>query len=120
LRSGESIDQAIDAVKGLPVNGYLANCCAPESITKVIPRLKKSGARWIGGYANTFAPIPPDWILDGEKETDGLLTLRSDLDPDSYCAHAADWLAAGASVVGGCCGTRPAHIAKIRTLIDAG
>jgi S-methylmethionine-dependent homocysteine/selenocysteine methylase len=118
LRNGESIDQAIDAVKGLPVTGYLANCCAPESISRVMPQLKKSKAEWIGGYANTFAPIPQDWALDGEKETDGLLTLRSDLDPDRYCNHAADWLAAGATVIGGCCGTRPAHILRLRNLID--
>ena len=119
LRSGESIYQAINALKSLPVSGYLVNCCAPESITKVMPKLKASKVDWIGGYANTFAPIPEDWNLDGDKETDGLLTLRSDLDPDSYGTHAANWLAAGANVVGGCCGTRPAHIAKIRALIDA-
>jgi S-methylmethionine-dependent homocysteine/selenocysteine methylase len=119
LRSGESIDQAIDALKRLPVSGYLVNCCAPESITTVMPKLKASKVDWVGGYANTFAPIPEDWNLDGEKETDGLLTLRSDLDPDSYCNYAAEWLVAGASVVGGCCGTRPAHIARMRTLIDA-
>ncbi len=120
LRSGETIEQAIDALKNLPVSGYLANCCAPESITMAMPRLKASRAEWIGGYANTFAPIPEDWNLDGEKETDGLLTLRSDLDPESYCTHAVKWLAAGATVVGGCCGTRPAHVARMRALIDAG
>ncbi|MBW2298403.1 MAG: homocysteine S-methyltransferase family protein [Deltaproteobacteria bacterium] len=29
------------------------------------------------------------------------------MDPGSYAVHVADWLAAGATVVGGCCGTRP-------------
>ena len=43
---------------------------------------------------------------------------RSDLDPESYAAYVADWLANGATVVGGCCGTRPAHIARLRTLLD--
>jgi S-methylmethionine-dependent homocysteine/selenocysteine methylase len=118
LRSGESIADAVASLQDLPVSGFLVNCCAPESITSAIPRLAESGAEWIGGYANTFAPIPKDWTLDGKKETDGLLNLRSDLDPDSYCAHVADWLAAGATVVGGCCGTRPSHTAKMRSLID--
>jgi len=117
LRSGESVDAAVAALAGLPVNGCLVNCCAPESITRAMPRLAASGMPWIGGYANTFAPIPQDWTLDGDKETDGLLDLREDLDPQRYAAHAADWLAAGATVVGGCCGTRPAHIARIRTLM---
>jgi len=118
LRSGETVDEAITALQGLPVSGYLANCCAPESITTALPRLAASGIEWIGGYANTFAPIPQDWTLDGDKETDGSLTLRRELDPEGYAAHAADWLAAGATVVGGCCGTRPAHTAKVRALMD--
>jgi S-methylmethionine-dependent homocysteine/selenocysteine methylase len=117
LRSGDSIDDAVAALEGLPVSGFLANCCAPERVTDAMPRLIASGGEWIGGYANTFTPIPQDWTLGGEKETDGLLTLRSDLGPASYAVHVADWLAAGATVVGGCCGTRPAHIAKIRLLM---
>jgi len=119
LRSGESVAQAAAALKGLPVSGYLANCCAPESITRAMPGLVATGGEWIGGYANTFSPIPEDWTLGGEKETDGLLTLRTELDPGSYAAHAADWLAAGATVIGGCCGTRPAHIEKLRALVTA-
>ena len=86
------------------------NCCPPERITKVLPDLLATGARYFGGYANTFAPIPEDWTLDGDKDTDGWLTLRQDLDPESYGLHVADWLEAGATVVGGCCGTGPAHI----------
>ncbi len=118
LRSGETVEAAVAALRGLPVTGFLANCCAPESVTRAMSRLAAAGAEWVGGYANTFTPIPKDWALDGDKDTDGLLTLREDLDPDQYAAHVAHWLAAGATVVGGCCGTRPAHIAKLRTLID--
>ena len=119
LRSGETVEAAVAALRGLPVTGFLANCCAPESVTRAISNLAASKAAWIGGYANTFAPIPEDWTLSGDKDTDGLLTLREDLDPDHYAGHVADWLAAGATVVGGCCGTRPAHIAKMRALIDS-
>jgi len=118
LRSGQSVGAAASALEGLPVGGCLANCCAPESITRAMPCLTRLGVPWIGGYANTFSPVPQDWTLGGEKETDGLLGLRDDLDPERYAAHAADWLAAGATVVGGCCGTRPAHTARLRALID--
>jgi S-methylmethionine-dependent homocysteine/selenocysteine methylase len=118
LRSGESIDAAAAALEGLPVSGCLANCCAPESITRAMRRLVPLGVPWIGGYANTFTPVPPDWTLDGDNPTDGLLGLREDLDPERYAGHAAEWLAAGATVVGGCCGTRPAHIARMRPLLD--
>lgn len=118
LRSGETITEAIAALADLPVSGLLCNCCAPESIAAALPTLQVSGMSNIGGYANTFAPVPEDWTLDGDDETDGLLALREDLDPGAYAHHVTQWLAAGATVVGGCCGTRPAHIAALRHLLD--
>jgi S-methylmethionine-dependent homocysteine/selenocysteine methylase len=120
LRSGETIAQAAAALDDLPVSGFLANCCAPESITAAMPQLVALGAEIAGGYANTFQPVPKDWTLDGETETDGLLGLRSDLDPEQYAEHVADWLDAGATLMGGCCGTRPAHIARLRELLSNG
>jgi len=120
LRSGETIAQAAAALEDLPVSGLLANCCAPESITAAIPHLVATGARSVGGYANTFQPVPEDWTLDGDQETDGLLGLRSDLDPERYAQHVTGWVEAGANVVGGCCGTRPAHIAKVREVLLGG
>lgn len=119
LRSGETIAEAAAALKDLPIAGFLANCCAPESITAAMPQLVATGARYVGGYANTFLPVAEDWTIDGDKESDGTLGLRTDLDPESYAEHVADWLRAGATVVGGCCGTRPAHIAKVRELLDS-
>jgi S-methylmethionine-dependent homocysteine/selenocysteine methylase len=119
LRSGETISLAAEFLSDLPISGFLVNCCAPESITKTLPQLAASGADFVGGYANTFQPIPEDWKLDGDKQTDGSLDMRSDLDSDSYAEHVDHWLQAGANVVGGCCGTSPAHIAKIRELYFA-
>jgi S-methylmethionine-dependent homocysteine/selenocysteine methylase len=117
LRSGEEIGEAARSLSDLAVTGALANCCAPESITSAMPQLKQTGMNYIGGYANTFQPIPEDWDLTGDKQTDGFLDLRADLDPESYAAHVSDWLKAGANAVGGCCGTRPAHIARLKGLI---
>jgi len=118
LRSGETIATAVATLEGLPVSGYLANCCAPESVTRAMPQLTKTGIAYAGGYANTFRPVPVDWKLDGNKKTDGSLDLRDDLGPENYARHALDWLKAGAAVVGGCCGTGPAHIQQLRKLID--
>ena len=95
LRSGETIAEAARALSGLPIAGMLANCCAPESITAAMPALVATGAPYIGGYANTFAPIPEDWALDGTGERDGWLTLREDLSPDDYATHVLRWLDAG-------------------------
>jgi len=35
------------------------------------------------------------------------------VDPDRYADYAASWVAAGASIIGGCCGTTPATIGAV-------
>ena len=96
LRSKETIQEAVQALDGLPVSGFLVNCSAPASVSRAIPLLTQSTDRIIGGYANTFHPIPEDWQLGGTKETDGLLPLRKDLDPESYAGYSLEWLSSGA------------------------
>lgn len=119
LRSGETVSEALAALEGLPVSGVLANCCPPESISAAIPEIVASGKAHVGGYANTFRPVPRGWTLDGDGADDGLLPSRDDLDPEAYAKYASSWLALGATVVGGCCGTGPAHTARLRRLIDS-
>ena len=38
--------------------------------------------------------------------------------PDYFAQLTPDWLATGARIVGGCCGTTPAHIAALRQALD--
>jgi S-methylmethionine-dependent homocysteine/selenocysteine methylase len=120
LRNGETIAEAAKKIAQLPVSGFLANCCAPEAIDVAMPQLVALNKGVAGGYANTFKPVPKDWELDGKKPTDGLLATRDDLDPEQYAGHAQQWLKAGARVIGGCCGTGPKHIARLKQLVGSG
>jgi S-methylmethionine-dependent homocysteine/selenocysteine methylase len=115
LRSGESVGDALNLLRDLPIAGVLANCCTPESISAALPELIRSGKPFVGGYANTFQPVPEEWTLESE----GFLPTRDDLDAEAYATHARAWLESGATVVGGCCGTGPEHIRRLRTQIDA-
>jgi 5-methyltetrahydrofolate--homocysteine methyltransferase len=59
------------------------------------------------------------------KPNAGLPTLRDGLatypvTPGAMAAHALAAVAAGARIVGGCCGTTPAHVAAIRRALDGG
>ncbi len=119
LRSGETVAEAVAMLDGLPISGILANCSAPESITAAMPDLVATGAEVVGGYANTFLPVPETWTLDGEQDWDGVIGVRDDLDPEPYGDFASQWLGLGANAIGGCCGTRPAHIARLREIIAA-
>lgn len=42
------------------------------------------------------------------------------LRPDAYAAEVQLWLEAGASIIGGCCGTRPKHIKRLKELLESG
>jgi S-methylmethionine-dependent homocysteine/selenocysteine methylase len=91
---------------------FLFNCCAPEAIEAAFPELRALTDRPLGAYANVFQPLPEGW-LSSYRET------RDDLDTEAYAAHVARWLDGGASIVGGCCGIGPDHIARLRQLIEA-
>ena len=117
LRSGESLQDAIHQLKDMNVLGVLVNCCLPERISDAMPLLAKSGLPFRGGYANSFTRVPEDWLLDGNKETDGLLTMRDDLSPHNYCRFVSQWIDEGANIVGGCCGTTAEHTKAIAELV---
>lgn len=111
LRSGQSLQEAWQAVQDLPIEAALVNCSPPESITAAIPELVSwVGSVRVGGYANGFEQIPANWTIH-----DGISALgqRRDLDPENYAVHVQRWITAGATIVGGCCETGPAHIQTI-------
>jgi len=45
--------------------------------------------------------------------------LRDDLSPKFYSEFASDWIAKGANIVGGCCGTTAEHILAIAQKLRA-
>ena len=109
LRSGETVEEAVAALDGLPVAGLLFNCCPPETIAAGMPALAAAG-RPCGGYANGFTSIPSEFVLG---QTVDLIGTRTDLGPAEYAEHVLGWVDQGATIVGGCCETTPAHIAEI-------
>ncbi|MEM9061185.1 MAG: homocysteine S-methyltransferase family protein [Pseudomonadota bacterium] len=115
LRSGETVAEGLAAIEGLPVEAILFNCTAPEAMTAGMDQLLADG-RPTGGYANGFTPIPKEFTLG---ETVDMIGKRSDLDPAGYATHAMDWVRRGARIIGGCCETAPAHIAELKTQLEA-
>ena len=54
----------------LDVNGYLVNCCAPESVSAAIPELGRFDVPVRGGYANGFEKLPgerPDFAATADE-----------------------------------------------------
>ena len=66
----------------------------------------------------TLFAMFPDWLLDGDKDTDGKLEVRKDLTPNRYCQFVIEWVESGANLIGGCCGTTAEHIKSITEWLE--
>lgn len=105
LRSGEALEDAVAALASRNPDGIFLNCSSPEAITHALPILARSGIRF-GAYANGFTSV--DALVPGGV-VDALLT-RQDLTPETYADFVEQWVAMGATIIGGCCEVGPAHI----------
>lgn len=113
LRSGEAVADAVEVAAELGAAVVLFNCSQPEVMAAalveaqaVIQRLGQ--AIELGVYANAFPPVSTE-----AKANSTLLEIRADLTPESYLHWSSAWVAAGANIVGGCCGIGPEHIAQL-------
>jgi S-methylmethionine-dependent homocysteine/selenocysteine methylase len=107
LMSGESLAEAVAALKPYPVTMVFANCAAPGVITSAITQLRNLTDIPVGGYANV-----------GQVDSDVGWNPAGALWGDAYADAAAQWLDLGARVIGGCCGTHPEHTRALRRLLD--
>ena len=101
LLSGESLWEAVAACIAFGPLAVLVNCLPAGFVPACLPALRHSGLPF-GVYPNLGGP-----------EARGDVRRNADLLPDAFAALAESWIAEGARLVGGCCGTTPAHIAAI-------
>jgi S-methylmethionine-dependent homocysteine/selenocysteine methylase len=114
LRSGESVTQAAETARRLGAVAILFNCSQPEVMADAVRAARTAAPELrVGVYANAFPPQDED-----AEANSGLSDIRADLDPAGYARFAAAWRDAGASILGGCCGIGPEHIAAL-TAIEA-
>lgn len=113
LRSGESIADAVSRAIELGAENVLFNCSHPEVMASAVEqavavRERLGAAVGIGVYANAF-----EHGSNSGEANDGLSDMRKDTHPEGYLAWAREWTAAGATLVGGCCGIGPEHIQRL-------
>lgn len=109
-RSGESLAEIVAYAREAGVAALLFNCSEAEIMEAAIRRVKALAPDLeVGVYANAFVPETKTMAANT-----GLCDIRDDLTPEAYLAFARQWVAAGATIVGGCCGIGTAHIAALR------
>ena len=107
LRSGEAVGDLAQVLARYPVAAVLANCSVPEAMAAALAGLAPLRLPF-GAYANGFTHISGNFLKDASTVAD--LTHRHDLTPEKYADFAMDWVAMGATIVGGCCDVGPDHI----------
>jgi homocysteine S-methyltransferase len=99
---GATVEEFCAAMECAGADLVGANCGAgPLELVKVVRRLAAVTHRPITAYANSGFP----------EYHDGRFIYRAT--PEYLATMAGELVAAGASLVGGCCGTTPEHIAAI-------
>ena len=84
------------------------NCVPAGGRRADLGRLCRGGSgRPLGAYGNLGLPAD-----------DRGWSFTEELSPEAYAKLARGWLALGARIVGGCCGTSPAHTAALRYAIS--
>ena len=114
LRSGEPLCEVLALCQTQAPDALLFNCSQPEIMEDAIAIAHKhfsgDSPPLIGVYANAF-PLADD-KYEGANTT--LHELRQDITPDAYADYAERWAAAGAGIIGGCCGISPEHIGHLK------
>lgn len=104
LLSGETLTDAVQSILKFKPKAILTNCCPVTSVEKTQYQLHNCQLNIpIGAYPNT-----------GIMKADGTWVESELTAPEVFAEHAKRWQKQGTQIIGGCCGTTPAHIASTR------
>jgi enediyne biosynthesis protein CalE2 len=110
LLSREPLDDAAREMERGGAEALLVNCAPPEDVTRALARFPAFCRAPFGGFAHIGRFSPPSWKFEFFPQF-----IETGAWPASrYLGEARRWRAAGALILGGCCGTTPEHVAALR------
>jgi len=101
LFTGETMAQAAAALAAERPDAILLNCAPPLDCLVGLRELAPQSPVATGVYPHVGRFDPPEWMFTDEYP------------PAGYVVEAQRWRDLGATVLGGCCGTTPEHIAAL-------
>ena len=107
LLGGEPLEQVVKEVETYDPLFLGVNCVSPAIATATLRILTSITRKPLSVYAQGDG-MPDDnqgWLFIEENSI------------GNYMAHAKEWLAQGAQIIGGCCGTSPAYIERLLTTV---
>ena len=121
LPSGEKISEIITKIKHEKLLGIMLSCISPENYNLNLNEIKNLGVPF-GFKLNGFKTTKPSkgYTDTFNKSKTGnpneFLGQREDLTPEKLGLIIKDFKDAGATILGGCCETRPEHIKEMAKL----
>ena len=121
LPSNESISDIINKIEHKNLLGLILSCVSPENYEKNVDEIKNLGIPF-GFKLNAFITTTntKGSYMAAYKKSKGnpneFLGQRKDLTPKKMGKFAKKFKDAGATIFGGCCETRPEHIAEFAKL----
>ena len=121
LPSGEKISEIISRIKHKNLLGLILSCVSPENYALNLNEVKNLGIPF-GFKLNGFKTTKPNegYTKSYKKSKTGnpneFLGQREDLTPEKLGLIIKKFKDAGATILGGCCEIRPAHIKEISKL----
>lgn len=102
LLTGGSIEAAVTLAESLGADAVGMNCSlGPEQMADFVPRLLAATRLPVCVTPNAGLPV----AVNGET--------TYPVGPEEFCGWAERFAGAGVALLGGCCGTTPAHIRRI-------
>ena len=122
LPSGEKISEIITKINHEKLLGIILSCISPENYELNLNEIKNLGIPF-GFKLNAFVKTNPKPNYTGaynQSKTGNpneFLGVREDLTPKKMSEFVKKFKNAGATILGGCCETRPEHIKEMSKLV---
>ncbi len=102
---GDLFGRSARRLESMGVDALLINCLPIDHVPGMIGWLRDFTGLPLGVYPNLGHMMGPTWRFDEQ------------VGPPEYAQLALSWRAEGAQIIGGCCGTTPAHIAAAASAV---
>ncbi|MDA8918871.1 homocysteine S-methyltransferase family protein [Candidatus Pelagibacter sp.] len=121
LPSGENISEIMTTIDHKKLLGVMLSCVSPENYEKNLDEIKSLGVPFgfkLNGFVTTKPAAGYTNTFNNSKtgNPNEFLGHREDLIPEKMALFVKKFKEAGATILGGCCETRPAHIKEMARL----
>jgi homocysteine S-methyltransferase len=118
LPSGEKISDVINNINHKNLLGLILSCISPENFSQNLEEVKNLGVPF-GFKLNAFVTTNPkdgytnNYNVSKTGNPNEFLGQRKDLTPELMANFVKKFKNTGATILGGCCETRPSHIKEM-------